>query len=508
KRNSFNIAMAPSKGKKKKGLKTLKDNTLDLEEEKKRKAKMYETSTKLWEMKLKRVEQELAYHRKELYKRAGDTEQLKSSLFLAEKSNIGITDYWLKVLKRKDEKLKVLEEKIKKQEEIAGQRTLEVEKERKRDLKKKAIEIRTKKKVTNMRKQMQVSKEEYRENLRKKDEKYMRLERETAERERNHIRHREEMNMVMLDLKNTIVNLENELNDVHRKNNWLIKNLTCTLANLEDTRQLAQSMSKDKLSLAVDKKILKTTLKNNGSDIARLQKILTEVRAKAAHLEQAFKNLEKESTENKKRNQLMSQVELDKLQKIITMQKKEICQVKKLARTIVEKRKDMEVFFYEALDNVRQEIAKERKKKVKEPYQDYRQKFTDGVAGRIKLPPIHTFHQCPKSTQSVYSDMKAAEKLPHLPSKEVYISDLTWEQKERVLTLLFAKMNGDEEHSCRKKSRVLTPNLPNGIENFNNKNVHQINSPPAASSSGHKCRPTPPLVLCRETCRSSLVNIW
>ncbi|XP_008421840.1 basal body-orientation factor 1-like [Poecilia reticulata] len=413
----------------------------------------------LREMKLKKTEKDLAYHQKEHYKLASEIGELRNLLYKAEINEFGATSYWQKDLKVKGEKIKSLEEQIRNLQELAIEDRRKWENEKKQNfkqfeediLKRKAIEIRTKKKVTNMRKQMQVSKEEYRENLRKKDEKYMRLERETAERERNHIRHREEMNMVMLDLKNTIVNLENELNDVHRKNNWLIKNLTCTLANLEDTRQLAQSMSKDKLSLAVDKKILKTTLKNNGSDIARLQKILTEVRAKAAHLEQAFKNLEKESTENKKRNQLMSQVELDKLQKIITMQKKEICQVKKLARTIVEKRKDMEVFFYEALDNVRQEIAKERKKKVKEPYQDYRQKFTDGVAGRIKLPPIHTFHQCPKSTQSVYSDMKAAEKLPHLPSKEVYISDLTWEQKERVLTLLFAKMNGDEEHAIYQK---------------------------------------------------------
>uniref|UniRef100_A0A096LZ97 Basal body-orientation factor 1 n=1 Tax=Poecilia formosa TaxID=48698 RepID=A0A096LZ97_POEFO len=356
------------------------------------------------EMKLKATEKDLAYHQKEHYKLASETEELRHLLY---------------------------------QEELAIEERREWENEKKQTfkefeeeiLKRKAIEIRIKRKIANMRKQIQVSKEEYRENLRKKDEEYVRLESETAERERNYIRNQEES--------------ENELKDVHRKNNWLSRNLTCTLANLEDTRQLAQSMSKDKLSLAVDKKLLKTALKKNGSDIVRLQKLLTEVTAEAAYLEQAFLDLEKESTENEKRNQVTiqaSQVELDKLQKIIAMREKELSQVKKLARTIVEKRKDMEVFFHEALDNVRQEIAEERKRKVKEANQDC-QKFRDGVAGRLKLPPIHTFHQCPKSTKSLYSDMKAAEKLPHLPSKEVYISDLTWEQKEKVLTLLFAKMN-------------------------------------------------------------------
>ncbi|XP_014828292.1 PREDICTED: basal body-orientation factor 1-like [Poecilia mexicana] len=413
------------------------------------------------EMKLKATEKDLAYHQKEHYKLASETEELRNLLYQAEINEFGTTDYWQKDLKVKGEKIKSLEEQIKSLEELAIEERSEWENEKKQTfkefeeeiLKRKAIEIRIKKKIANMRKQIQVSKEEYRENLRKKDEEYVRLESETAERERNYIRNQEEMSKLMLDLKNTIVKSENELKDVHRKNNWLSRNLTCTLANLEDTRQLAQSMSKDKLSLAVDKKLLKATLKKNGSDIVRLQKLLTEVTAEAAYLEQAFLDLEKESTENENRNQVTiqaSQVELEKLQKIIAMREKELCQVKKLARTIVEKRKDMEVFFHEALDNVRQEIAEERKRKVKEANQDC-QKFRDGVAGRLKLPPIHTFHQCPKSTKSLYSDMKAAEKLPHLPSKEVYISDLTWEQKEKVLTLLFAKMNGDEEHVIYQK---------------------------------------------------------
>ncbi|XP_032426682.1 basal body-orientation factor 1-like [Xiphophorus hellerii] len=416
----------------------------------------------LREMKLKETEKDLEYHRKEHYKLASEIEELRNVLYQAELSEFGTIDYWQKCLKEKGEKIKSLEEQIESLEELAIEECREREKEKKQHfekfeeeiLKRKAIETRIKKKVANMRRQMQVSKEEYRESLRKKEEEYVRLERKTSEREKNHICKIEKMSRLIDDQEKSIVQLENELHDTERKNNWLRKIFTVTFDNLEDMRQLVQSMSKDKLLLAVDKKMMMSALKKKACEIAVLQKMLTEVTAVAAYLEQALLDLEKETTENETKIQVTiqaSQVELDKLQKIIAMREKEICQVKKLARTIVEKRRDMEVFFHQALDDVRQEIADERKRNANEAYQDYRQKFRDTVAGRIRLPSIHTFHQCPNSTKSLYSDMKAAEKRPHLPGKEVYMSDLTWEQKEKVLTLLFAKMNGDEERVIYQK---------------------------------------------------------
>ncbi|XP_044000512.1 basal body-orientation factor 1-like [Gambusia affinis] len=414
------------------------------------------------EMKLKKTEKDLEYHRKEHYKLASETENLRNLLYQAELTEYGATEYWQKYLKEKEERITSLEEQIKSLEALAIEERREWEKEKKQQfekfeeeiLKRKAIETRIKNKIANMRKQMKVSKEEYKENLRRKKEEYICFERDISERERSHISNMKEMSALIVEQQNSIIQMENEAHDSRKKNNWLSKNLTAALVNLDELNEVAQSLSKDKLSLAVERKILKSTLKESGFEIASLQNMLTEVTAEAAYLEQAFLKLEKEKTENEKKNQVTiqaSQVELDKLQKIIALREKEICQVKKLARTIVEKRRDMEVFFHEALDNVRQEISDERKRNTKEAYQDYRQKFRDAMPGRIRLPPIHTFHQCPKSTKSLYSDMKAAEKGPHLPSNEVHMSDLTWEQKEKVLTLLFAKMNGDEEHVIYQK---------------------------------------------------------
>ncbi|XP_044000513.1 basal body-orientation factor 1-like [Gambusia affinis] len=456
--------MAPRKGKAKKGAQTVKDYLLIFEQEMKRKAKMYETSTKLWEIRLKRAQQDLAYHRKEILKKTTEVEQVKSALFLEEKCGIGVTGFWLKELKDKDEKIKAMGEKLKKQEETAAKRKLELENARKRDLKKfeeqilmkKATEARIQKKVINLRKQMQVSKAEYRENIRKTEKKYSVLLNESKEKEWNFICRESEMNQLKAEQDKNIVGLESELIKINKEKTWLIRNLKSALIDLDELNQLVNSLSKDKLSLAVDKKTLTSTLRNNICEMESQKQMLDEVTAEAASLEQALKQLKEETTENEKRNQVTiqaCQVELDKLQKIIAMREKEICQVKQLAKTIVEKRREMEVFFHEALDNVRQEIFDERKRHAREAYQDYYQKCRDRAEGKGKFPLIRTFDQSPNSTKSVYSDMKATGNWPHYPDKEVHMSDLTWEQKEKVLTLLFAKMNGNAE--CASKSSTM-----------------------------------------------------
>ena len=62
-------------------------------------------------------------------------------------------------------------------------------------------------------------------------------------------------------------------------------------------------------------------------------------------------------------------------------------------------------------------------------------------AGKTEYPKIRTFKPVQKSTNSVFDDMSEAEKWIGIEGR-VDIGDLTWEQRERVLRLLFAKLNG------------------------------------------------------------------
>ena len=62
-------------------------------------------------------------------------------------------------------------------------------------------------------------------------------------------------------------------------------------------------------------------------------------------------------------------------------------------------------------------------------------------AGEADYPKVRTFLPLGASTNSVFDDMKEAEKWIGIEGK-VDIKELTWEQRERVLRMLFAKING------------------------------------------------------------------
>lgn len=141
---------------------------------------------------------------------------------------------------------------------------------------------------------------------------------------------------------------------------------------------------------------------------------LSKLRAMVTYLEQALKLKAGEPERERKEKERTvisiqaSQVELEKLQKVLAMREKELGHIKRLASTIVEQRTELELFFHEALAQVRQEIMASRLQYKKEALQAYRWRLRDATAGKLKFPPIRTFHKSPHSTNSVHSDMEAA----------------------------------------------------------------------------------------------------
>lgn len=147
------------------------------------------------------------------------------------------------------------------------------------------------------------------------------------------------------------------------------------------------------------------------------KKELSKLKAMVASLEQALelKGGEPEREERKEKEKALvsiqaGQVELEKLQKVLSMRERELGHVKRLASTIVEQRTELEQFFHEALAQVKQEIIDSRLRYKKEALQAYRWRLREATAGKLKFPPIRTFHKAPNSTNSVYSDMEAAAK--------------------------------------------------------------------------------------------------
>ena len=76
----------------------------------------------------------------------------------------------------------------------------------------------------------------------------------------------------------------------------------------------------------------------------------------------------------------------------------------------------------------------------------YNKRMLQAHSGRTQYPKVRNFRQLKNSTNSVFTDLQAAEQWPdgllQDMSSVVDLSELTWEQREQVLRLLFARMNG------------------------------------------------------------------
>ena len=133
------------------------------------------------------------------------------------------------------------------------------------------------------------------------------------------------------------------------------------------------------------------------------------------------------------------------LRRLIKIKNKELRTMKTLSATILSQRNDVEQFFLEALSEVKELIKKQRRQ-------------TRGTAdgrgpafGRTTtrgLPAasskkLGTLPSIKGVNQSLLED-RGASNIPNLDG-EVDIRELGWEDKELVLRVLFAKMNGHQD---------------------------------------------------------------
>lgn len=103
--------------------------------------------------------------------------------------------------------------------------------------------------------------------------------------------------------------------------------------------------------------------KEGNSQLKSQQNETSELRAKLVTLEQALGimsgEFEQEREEVEQRAMVNAQANgthLERLEMLLAVREKELGQVKQLAQSIMEQRKEIELFFHRALDHVRKEI--------------------------------------------------------------------------------------------------------------------------------------------------------
>ncbi|XP_066526240.1 basal body-orientation factor 1 isoform X2 [Hoplias malabaricus] len=298
--------------------------------------------------------------------------------------------------------------------------------------------------LSTIKESMYIADREHQDNLARMEHKFfrekVRLEKEAEQRiaqlaERAH--------------NEAIVQLDDASRSVFKENVRLNEALGYHLKEVEELKRTNEVLVEENTSFALHKETSELMMKENVTQLAAQRSEISELRAKVATLEQALGIMAGEFEHEKAAVQeralvstQASSIELEKLQKLLSMREREMSRVKRLARGILEQRTELELFFHEALAQVKQEIRASQLQYRQEAMDAYRRRMSEARSGRMEYPRIRTFNKAPHSTNNVYTDLEEAEKWSNIQSCKVDISELTWEQKEQVLRLLFAKMNG------------------------------------------------------------------
>ncbi|XP_063554044.1 basal body-orientation factor 1 isoform X2 [Gorilla gorilla gorilla] len=206
--------------------------------------------------------------------------------------------------------------------------------------------------------------------------------------------------------------------------------------------------------LLVKEKIMQ--LVQQRSQIQTLQKKVVNLETALSYMTKEFESEVLKLQQHAMIENQAGQVEIDKLQHLLQMKDREMNRVKKLAKNILDERTEVERFFLDALHQVKQQILISRKHYKQIAQAAFNLKMRAACTGRAEYPKIRTFDGREHSTNSVNQDLLEAEKWTHIEGN-VDIGDLTWEQKEKVLRLLFAKMNGCPSRKYNQSSRPPVP---------------------------------------------------
>ncbi|XP_047287735.1 basal body-orientation factor 1 isoform X8 [Homo sapiens] len=425
----------PSKGKDKKKGKSKGKDTKKLIKTDESVVDRAKANASLWEARLEVTELSRIKYRDTSRILAKSNEDLKKKQCKMEKDIMSVLSY----LKKQDQEKDNMIEKLKQQLN---------------ETKEKAQEEKDKLLKENLRNTERI----HQETLRRLESRFF--------EEKHRLEQEAEKKIIMLAERahhEAIVQLNDAGRNVFKENDYLQKALAYHLKETDALQKNSQKLQESHTLLLHQKEINDLLVKEKIMQLVQQRSQIQTLQKKVVNLETALSYMTKEfeSEVLKLQQHAMienqaGQVEIDKLQHLLQMKDREMNRVKKLAKNILDERTEVERFFLDALHQVKQQILISRKHYKQIAQAAFNLKMRAACTGRTEYPKIRTFDGREHSTNSVNQDLLEAEKWTHIEGN-VDIGDLTWEQKEKVLRLLFAKMNGCPSRKYNQSSRPPVP---------------------------------------------------
>lgn len=479
----------PKKGKKAKGGKAKKGGKKGKKEGKKSKKesvlKDAIANAKLWETKLEALEKSRQEYRDNAKRLVYENDVLQMQMSNTERDTLDVITYLKQEDGKKDEQVSKLQQALKEvKREARKERQALVDEysqqihqlqeslaEKTSEVKLMQSELKLVKEFRRKRAQMQKELDEIKENMfateRHHKDTLQQMEHKFFEEK---VRLQQEASKKIAELaerahSEAISNLDETTRSVYKENVRLNAALDFHLKEgqeLKKEKEIMDTKTGDLLSekelngMIVQEKIVES--KHQKKQIAELQEKVKTLEKSLSHVVREFEAERAtllQKSEDETRN---CRAEISRLQRIVELKTKEMNRVKRLAKTILDQRTEVEQFFLDSLEYVKNEIVRNRVQYRKDAQNAYQQRMLEAQAGQSDFPRVRTFRQLDSSTNNVFDDLKEAERWTGVQGK-VDMAELTWEQRERILRMMFAKMNGFKEKR-RPKVPALEPSPP------------------------------------------------
>ncbi|XP_032764015.1 LOW QUALITY PROTEIN: basal body-orientation factor 1 [Rattus rattus] len=440
----------------------------------------------LWEARLEVTELSRIEYRDTSRRLAKNNEDLKKQQYKLEKDTMSVLSYLKKQDLEKDNMIEKLKQQLAETKEKAKEEKEKLEQkysmqvnelegqfhQKAKEIGMIQTELKTIKQFQKRKIQVEKELEDLKENLRNSEKNYQETLRRLESRffeEKHRLEQEAEKRIMILAERahhEAVVQLNTAGRNVFKENVYLHKALAFHLKAAEAQQKNSKKMEESHSCLIHQKEINDLLVKEKIMQLMQQRSQIQALQKKVVSLENAltYMTAEFEAEVSKLQQKALIEnqaglVEIDKLQQLLQMKDKEMNRIKKLARNILDERTEVEQFFLDALYEVKQQILISRRHYKQIAQAAFNLKMRMACAGKTEYPRIRTFDGREQSTNSVNQDLTEAEKWP-TTQENVDIRDLTWEQKEKVLRLLFAKMNG---FAARKYSQSSKPLVPDHI---------------------------------------------
>ena len=242
----------------------------------------------------------------------------------------------------------------------------------------------------------------------------------------------------------------------------------------EEMRIQRDDLENEKKILMRDKSLHESTFMELAREGAFSKKQIRTLTNKVRLLEDSLKEVTRQNSQERTRvmSDLQQQVDLtneeaDQLRQQLRVKSKEMKHIRRLSQMILEQRSEVEQFFVEALEQVKLERAKQR--------DDEKRRQRAEQAKSLREHAIGSRPDSELASERDWGDDK------------IHLKDLNIEDRERVLRLLFAKINAAHKGNKPQPPPVIDMNdrepIPPDYPNDHRSNVY-LTQPPEETSHG------------------------